>query len=78
MRTFDAPSFTVPENQFWDVCFFSCPFIIETNVMVSNPPIEIDHYFSYYTKLSVFLKNRKGMKFTEILGKRLFLIFNNI
>jgi hypothetical protein len=34
MRTFDAPSFVTKDRPIWDVCFFSYPFIIETNVMI--------------------------------------------
>lgn len=70
MRTFDAPSFITSVNPVWDVCFFSFPYIIETNVMIGSMPQPSDRFFSYYTKLSVFLKNRKGAKFNEILGKQ--------
>lgn len=68
MRTFEAPSFTQPEQPLWDICFFTYPYIIETNVMLAaiDRP---EQFFSYYTKLSVFLKNRKGMAFSEALGK---------
>lgn len=67
MRTFDAPSFVVQSNPIWDICFFSFPYIIETNVMVPHEPSRVDLFFSYYTKLSVFLKNRKGINFNEAL-----------
>jgi hypothetical protein len=69
MRTFDAPSYVTTETPVWDVCFFSYPYIIETNVMLGGLPASADHYFDYYTKLNVFLKNRKSYNFTEILGK---------
>lgn len=59
MRTFDAPSYVMPAIPIWDVCFFSYPYIIETNVMMAAPPATPDTYFNYYTKLHVFLKNRK-------------------
>ena len=59
MRTFDAPSYVNPENPIWDVCFFSYPYIIETNLMVAYLPPLTDTNFNYYTKLHVFLKNRK-------------------
>jgi hypothetical protein len=31
-------------------------------------PTKADEHFDYYTKLCVFLKNRKDFNFTEILG----------
>ena len=73
MRTFESPSFLRGAEgaaNLWDVCFFSYPFIIETNLFVQNEPAKADQYFSYYTKLQVFLKNRKdgGVKFSEELG----------
>ena len=68
MRTFDAPSFITKDRKIWDICFFSYPFIIETNVMVEEMPPKPDNDFDYYTKLQVFLKNRKDFNFTEILG----------
>lgn len=68
MRTFEAPSFVTKERKIWDICFFSYPFIIETNVMVPVMPSKPDTDFDYYTKLQVFLKNRKDFNFTEILG----------
>jgi hypothetical protein len=68
MRTFDAPSFVTKDRKVWDICFFSYPFIIETNVMVQEMPSKPVSDFDYYTKLQVFLKNRKDYNFTEILG----------
>lgn len=68
MRTFDGPSFITPTNTIWDVCFFSFPYIIETNVMIPQAPASSDQFFSYYTKLSVFLKNRKSLKLGSALG----------
>ncbi len=78
MRTFDAPSFVTPDSGVWDVCFFSYPFIIETNVMVKEIPAKADINFDYYTKLHVFLKNRKELNFTEILGNNHYLINSHL
>lgn len=75
MRTFDAPSYVTKETPVWDICFFSSPFIIETNVMLGALPATADSYFDYYTKLNIFLKNRKSYNFTEILGKFLLVIY---
>lgn len=68
MRTFDAPSFVSQHTSVWDVCFFSFPYIIETNVMVPSLPQQAGEFFSYYTKLSVFLKNRKETNLNQTLG----------
>jgi hypothetical protein len=69
MRTFESPSFLRADANIWDVCFFSYPYIIESNLFLQSEPSKADHFFSYYTKLQVFLKNRKeGVKFSEVLG----------
>lgn len=68
MRTFDAPSYVRPETPVWDVCFFSYPFIIETSLMAAKIPAKPDAFFNYYTKLHVFLKNRKELNYMEVLG----------
>lgn len=68
MRTFESPCFVTEDTPIWDVCFFSYPYIIETNVMTSKMPAQAVTNFNYYTKLHVFLKNRKDANFMEILG----------
>lgn len=68
MRTFDAPSCVAQHTRVWDVCFFSFPYIIETNVMIPACPQLAGEFFSYYTKLSVFLKNRKDTNLNQTLG----------
>jgi hypothetical protein len=37
--------------------------------MVPSMPKDASQYFSYFAKLSVFLKNRKGQKLSETLGE---------
>jgi hypothetical protein len=68
MRTFEAPAYVRAEWPVWDVCFFSYPYIIETNLMAAQVPAKADVLFTYYTKLHVFLKNRKDVNFMELLG----------
>ncbi len=75
MRTFESPCFVTEETPIWDVCFFSNPFIIETNVMTAQLPTHPTTNFNYYTKLHVFLKNRKDANFMEILGNPILFTF---
>lgn len=57
IKTFEAPSYTA--GRVWDVCWFCCPKIIETNLMINEKPHHPSRFFSYYVKLGVFFKNRR-------------------
>ena len=79
VRALSAPSFLPYQCPVWDICFFTCPYIIESNVLCRQAPKNPALYFSYYTKLSVFLKNRKALKFSELLCKLyLYLYLQNL
>jgi hypothetical protein len=66
VKTLEAPSFL--EGAQWDICFFCCPYIFETNLIVVYTP-KADEFFTYYQKLWVFFRNRKNEKFNQTLGK---------
>ena len=43
MTTFDAPAFLEHTKPVWDVCLYSLPLIIETNVMIKSVPENPDY-----------------------------------
>ena len=43
ITTFDAPAFLEHTKPVWDVCLYSFPLIIETNVMIKSVPENPDY-----------------------------------
>jgi hypothetical protein len=65
-RNFE-PTPCVEGSSAWDICFFCSPYIIETNVFLSDSPKGLEN-FDCYKKLKIFFQNRKHEKFNTLLG----------
>ena len=80
MRTFYPPNYFEPTNEVaktWEVCCFANPYFFSCSRIGVAISEDLEKFFGYLKKLTIFFQNRKNLKFNQSLAFDSYGVFRN-